>query len=426
MTKSESFIGNRNAQKLWFKIAFILILTGIGAGMTGMLLAMLLRVIQHVAYGYGFDDTMESFLLGATNASDRRRILVLAACGSVAGIGWWAVHRFGKPIVSVKKAIVLDAPEMPFGSTLVHALLQIVTVGMGSPLGREVAPREVGALIASEICKRADIAPSMRQVIIACGAGAGLAAVYNVPIGGAVFVLEVLLITFSWHVALMALTASVIGAGIAWIGLGAQEQYTIPHFSLSTNLIVFAILCGPLFGVAGYGFVRLTGRARANAVRGMKLVLFCFVNFAFIGCLAVWIPQILGNGKGPAELGFEGEVGLGVAAVLLVAKVFITTTTLRSGAEGGLLTPSLAIGALLATLIGYGWNSLWPGAPLGAIAIIGATAFLASSMSMPLSAIILVAEFTRIDHDFLVPVMLAVAGSVGASRLCTAKFQALH
>jgi H+/Cl- antiporter ClcA len=64
------------------------------------------------------------------------------------------------------------------------------------------------------------------------------------------------------------------------------------------------------------------------------------------------------------------------------------------------------------------WSLAWPGIPLGAFALIGAAAFLASSMSMPITAIVLIAEFTRIDHDFLVPIILAVVGSVCASRLC--------
>lgn len=126
----------------------------------------------------------------------------------------------------------------------------------------------------------------------------------------------------------------------------------------------------------------------------------------------------LGNGKGPAQLGFDNELTIGLAAVLLVVKVLITASSLRAGAEGGLLTPALANGALLAIILGGAWSLLWPGVPLGAFAIIGAAAFLASSMSMPLTAIVLVAEFTRIDHDFLVPIILAVAGSMCMSKLC--------
>jgi H+/Cl- antiporter ClcA len=307
---------------------------------------------------------------------------------------------------------------MPPKTTLAHALLQIITVALGSPLGREVAPREVGALVASWLSQRARLTPEMHRLIVACGAGAGLAAVYNVPLGGAVFVLEVLVGAFSWPAAVIALATSAIGAAVAWIGLGAELQYVVPHFVLSPALIAWAVVCGPVFGVAGYGFTRLTGAARATAARGWRLPVLSLINFTLIGGLAMLLPQILGNGKDPAQLGFDSELAIGLAAPLLLVKVLITTSSLRAGAEGGLLTPGLANGALLAIILGSAWSLVWPGVPLGAFAIIGAAAFLAASMSMPLTAIVLVAEFTRIEHDFLVPIILAVVGAMCVSKLC--------
>lgn len=401
-------------------LALVVVFTGIGAGLGGMLLALLLHGIQHLAYGYSLDSLIshETFLLGVTAASPERRVWVLMVCGLVAGLGWWTIYRYGRPLVSIKQAVSAQAPIMPPKTTLAHALLQIITVALGSPLGREVAPREVGALAGSWLSQRARLAPDMHRLIVACGAGAGLAAVYNVPLGGAVFVLEVLVGAFSWPAAVIALATSAIGASVAWIGLGAESQYVVPQFVLSPALIGWAVICGPVFGLAAYAFARLTGAARAKAARGWRLPVLSLINFTIIGGLAIFLPQILGNGKGPAQLGFDNELTIGLAALLLVVKVLITTSSLRAGAEGGLLTPALANGALLAIILGGAWSMLWPGVPLGAFAIIGAAAFLASSMNMPLTAIVLVAEFTRIDHDFLVPIILAVAGSMCMSKLC--------
>lgn len=401
-------------------LGIVVILTGVGAGLGGMLLALLLHGVQHLAYGYSQDTLLshESFLFGVTAASGQRRVLVMALCGVVAGAGWWLLYRYGRPLISIKNAVSAEAPLMPPGSTLIHALLQIITVGLGSPLGREVAPREVGALIGGWLSVRARLAPETQRLIVACGAGAGLAAVYNVPLGGAIFVLEVLIGSFSWPAAIMALTTSAMGAAIAWVGLGAEAQYVVPHFDLSPNLIGWSLLSGPLFGLAAYGFVRLTSAARQHAARGWQLPVLSLINFTLIGCLAIYLPQVLGNGKGPAQLGFDGELTLGLAALLLVSKIIVTTCTLRAGAEGGLLTPALASGALMAILLGGAWSLIWPGVPLGAFAIVGAAAFLGASMNMPLTAIVLVAEFTRIDHNFLVPIILAVVGSVCVSKLC--------
>jgi H+/Cl- antiporter ClcA len=403
------------------RLGIVTILTGIGAGLGGMALALLLHGIQHLAYGYSLDHLIggPSFFAGVSAASPMRRVTVLVGCGLVAGLGWYAVYRFAKPLLSIKKAVGSSDPRMPVAATVSHALLQIITVALGSPLGREVAPREIGSLFAGWLSWRAGLSVEESRVMVACGAGAGLAAVYNVPLGGAVFVLEVLLGTFSLPVLIPALATSVIAAVVAWIGLGDESQYVVPHYTLNASLVTWSILSGPIFGVAAFAFSDITQRARQHAARGWKLPVLSVVNFAVIGLLAIALPQLLGNGKTPAQLGFDGAIGIGLAAVLLVIKVAITVSSLRAGAEGGLLTPGLSNGALLAIVLGGLWSFVWPGTATGAFAIIGATAFLAASMNMPITAIVLLAEFTRIDHDFLVPMLFAVVGSVAINRACT-------
>lgn len=401
-------------------LAFAILATGVGAGLGGMLLALLLHAVQHWAYGYSLGHVIghESFLQGVSAATPARRVAVLVVCGLVAGLGWWAIYRYGRPLVSVKQAV--DKPEtvMPAGATLGHAILQIVTVALGSPLGREVAPREVGALVGGWLSQMTRLSFAHRRLVVACGAGAGLAAVYNVPLGGAIFVLEVLLGTFAWPVAVTALVTCALGAAVAWIGLGAESQYVVPSLPLGAGLIVWAALAGPLFGVAAHLFVRLTTWARRHAARGWRLPVWSLANFTLIGVLAIYLPQLLGNGKGPAQLSFDSQLTVALAAIVLVCKLAIIAGSLRAGAEGGLLTPGLSCGALLGVLLGAAWNLAWPGVPVGAFAIIGAGAFLASSMRMPLTAIVLIVEFTRVEHDYLVPILLAVAGSVLVSRLC--------
>ncbi|AWV01560.1 chloride channel protein [Burkholderia sp. JP2-270] len=400
------------------RVAAVTVLTGVGAGLGGMLLALLLHAIQHVAYGYSVAHVIgtESFLTGVTDADPLRRFEVLVFCGIVAGGGWWALYRYGRPLVSIRRAVRAADPRMPFVSTTIHALLQIVTVALGSPLGREVAPREIGSLLAGRLAHRAGLTPDDCRLMVACGAGAGLAAVYNVPLGGAIFVLEVLLGTFELRALIVAVVTSAIAAAVAWIGLGNEHQYTVPAFALSAPLVAWSIVCGPLFGFAAYGFVRLTARARANAPKDGRLPVLALVNFAVIGVLAMRFPQLLGNGKGPASLGFDGTLTIGLAATLLVLKVLIEAGSLRAGAEGGLLTPGLANGALLGVVLGGLWSLVWPGASIGGCALIGATAFLAASMQMPITAVVLLLEFTRANHDSLVPMLLAVAGALVAYR----------
>jgi H+/Cl- antiporter ClcA len=406
------------------RLAAVSALIGIGAGLGGMLLALLLHAIQHLAYGYSLHQIVsdESFLSGATGASPMRRFMALVLCGCVAGFGWWALYRWGRPLVSIKRAIAADDPRMPVLSTIVHAVLQIVTVALGSPLGREVAPREIGALWSGWLAQRAGLSVAEQRVLVACGAGAGHAAVYNVPLGGALFVLEVLLGTFEWRVAVPAIVTSTLAALTARIGLGNEHQYTVTQLVSGDALVVWSAVVGPVFGLAAWGFTRLTARAREQAPKDGRLPILAIANFAAIGLLVVYFPQLAGNGKGPAGLAFGGLLTMGLAAVLLILKVAIEASSLRAGAEGGLLTPGLTNGALLAVVLGGVWNLIWPGTSAGSFAIVGAGAFLAASMQMPLTALVLMLEFTRVSHDLLVPMLLSIAGSVSTFRLL-AKWQ---
>jgi H+/Cl- antiporter ClcA len=243
--------------------------------------------------------------------------------------------------------------------------------------------------------------------------------VYNVPLGGAVFVLEVLLGTLNATAVAMALAASVIAALVARMGLGNESQYVVPSLTDSASLIIWAVIMGPLLGVAAYGFKWITTKAAAAAPRsGWRMPVFSMVNFTAIGVLAIYFPQLLGNGKSAAQLGFDSHLTIGLAATLLVLKVVITTSSLRVGAYGGVLTPGLTVGALAGVVLGGLCSLFGIGLPTAAFALVGATAFLASSMSMPITAVVLIAEFTHIGYGMLVPIVLAVAGSFAANRLC--------
>jgi H+/Cl- antiporter ClcA len=410
-----------SAKPRWLILATVSVVVGLTAGLAGMALALLLHFVQHVAYGYSLHAIVshESFLEGVSASSRLRRFVVLCICGTVAGTGWWALYRFGSPLVSIRKAVEDRNSRMPLFTTIAHDLLQVVTVALGSPLGREVAPREVGALLAGRISDRAGLAPEFRRVMVACGAGAGLAAIYNVPLGGTLFVLEGLLGTLSLPALITAFAICVIATLVAWVGLGNESPYSLPPLAISAPLVVWSIVMGPVFGFAAYWFVRAAGAVRARAPRNWRLPLWCAVVFPLIGLLAIPFPQLLGNGKGLAQEGFYSDISLTLAVVLLLLRVLVTLGALRAGAEGGLLTPGLSIGAVLGIIFGVFWNHAWPGVPLGAFAIVGSAAFLASSMKMPLTAVVLIIEFTRVGHDFLIPILLGVVGSVSVFYLCT-------
>lgn len=399
------------------------VITGFLAGLAGMLLAMILHSIQHLAFGYSMDRVIspESFLQGVTDSQHLRRIAAIVTGGIVAGCGWWLLGRYGRKRVSVAAAVAPSGARMPMGTTTLHALLQIITVALGSPLGREVAPREMGALAGGFMARRVGLDPDETRTLIACGAGAGLAAVYNVPLAGALFSLEVLLLSFNWEKALATIITSAIAAWTATLGLGNESQYHFTSGSLSHSFLAWAIVAGPVLGSAAWLFRKSTGAARAGVRANWQMPVFCLLAFALLAVLSLHFPQLPGNGKGPMQLALSDSIDYRDAALLLGLKMVVILAVLRGGAEGGLLTPGLTVGGLLSLLLCFLWQLAFPGGDNGSFALVGGAAFLAASMQMPLTAVTLVMEFTHMDHDYFVPALLCAAGAFITCRVLEKK-----
>lgn len=400
------------------KYFLAIFITGVIAGIIGLLLSLLLHVVQHVAFGYDLLHIFseDNFLEAVNAASPLRRIISLVVCGLVVGLGWWLL-RYAKKILSIDQAVKEPPHRMPVIATLIHGLLQMITVGLGSPLGRELAPREVSSALMGWFSAKLGLTEADAKIIVACAAGAGLSAVYNIPLAGALFTLEVLLVSFKWNCVAPALFTATLAAVISWLGFSNTHQYQVAYMNLSYSLVIWSVLVGPIIGIAAYYFVQATTYAKKNAPKDAQLIPLALINFTLIGVLAVPYPELLGNGKEPLQLGFDGTLSIQLVATLLFIRFVVTVSSLRVGAYGGLLTPGLMHGALLAILLGSLWNMFFPIAPMGAYAIIGATAFLACSMKMPITAIVLVLELTRANHDSLIPILFAVIGAISMFNL---------
>ena len=385
---------------------------GVAAGVAGTALTVLLHLIQYAAFGY----TDETFLVGVLHASPLRRVAALAAGGLLAGAGWWLYRRLVTTPSSVTAAVA-GRDTLPIRSAAPDAVLQILAVGSGASLGREGAPRQLGAALGGWLADRLRLDAERRRLLLACGAGAGLAAVYNVPLGGTLFTLEVLLASRALRDVVPAAVTAAIATVVSWPVLGTGPTYALPRASVSAPLVVLALLLGPMAGLAGVAFNRLTTAAREHAPTGWRIIVAIPLVLAALGGIAAVYPALLGNGKALADLAFTGRLPLTAAAVLLVLKPVATAACLRAGAIGGLLTPSLATGAVLGVLAGAGWAELWPGAAPAACSLAGAAALLAVTQRAPLTATVLSFEFTHADWSLLAPVLFAVALAVATGRL---------
>jgi H+/Cl- antiporter ClcA len=389
------------------------LLTGIGTGVAAAALTRLLELVQRLAWtGSG-----TNLLDAAGHAGAWRHILVLLGAGLVTGAGQIILGRLSSGNgIDTTAAIWFHAGRMPALRTLGSALLSIFIVGMGASLGREGAPKQAGAVMANFFSDKGRLSDEQRRLLVACGAGAGMGAAYGVPLGGALFALEVMRGMLALRYVLPALFASVIATAVSWIALPDAPTYVIPAFSSSASVVVWALLAGPIVGVVSVGYVRIIRWADRSRPTGWRRLAAPVLGLGLLGVVSIWFPQLLGNGKDVSRLAFAGRVAPALLVTLLVLKPAATVLCMRCGAPGGLFTPSLTVGAMLGGALGYAWSWLWPGVPPGLFALLGAGAVLAATTQGPISTVVLIMELTGRDRSFILPLLLVVGTATLVAR----------
>ncbi len=285
-----------------------------------------------------------------------------------------------------------------------------VVIGMGASIGREAAPKLLGGASASLLAGRGGLSAEQRRLLVACAGGAGLAAVYNVPLAGALFTAEILIGSITLPVMLPALACSWIATATAWIYLPDRATYTgIPDYRFTGSLMTFSLLAGPLLGLVSVAYIRLIGWVSHHRARGARALYAPLIAFGVLGVIGIWYPQLFGNGLDMARDAFLGIGSLGLLLALFALKPLVTAMCLGSGASGGLFTPTLSTGAVLGGALGLAWNLAWPGSPSGAFAMAGAAAVIGAAMQAPLSGLALVLELTHSGFGLMIPMMAATA-----------------
>ena len=390
------------------------VVTGIGAGLGGAALTLLLHAVQHLAWNY----TTGDFLSAAERAPLAHRWLVVASIGIIVAIGRNLLRRSGGGHGGeVAASIWLHGAKIPFWPTLGNAVLSIVTVALGSALGREGAPKQIGAAIASRLGTWRNFSPGHLRLLVACGAGAGVAAVYNVPLGGALFACEVLLGGISLPAVVPALLVSFTATCVSWIALPNQSTYAaLPH-PVTAALVLGAAIIGVFGGAAGVLYIRLVAWADALKTSGWLSWVVPIVVFTALATAANWYPAILGNGKDVVQLTFVDKLSFSLVISLLLLRPLASASCLASGSPGGLFTPTITIGALLGGGVSHLAQFAIGGIDTGAWAILGGAVFLAASSKGPISALLFSVELIGHFDGMIIPLMLAIALGVLTCQL---------
>ncbi|MBI3691216.1 MAG: chloride channel protein, partial [Mycolicibacterium aromaticivorans] len=245
-----------NRRHLEFGCAVVAI--GLLAGLAGAATTLLLHAVEHLTFHYSFGTLLD----GVTGSSPVRRAIGPTIGGALAGLGWWLLRRRTR-VPSLSDAI--DAPRpLPRLALSLDAFVQVLLVGAGASLGREGAPRQFAAALGDLGTSRWALTASDRRILLGCAAGAGLAAVYSVPMGGALFAIQIVLRSWSLRTVGTAMITSSIAVAVAAPVTHLEVPLRWPDPELSFLLTGFAVLIAPLALAVGRGFNRLMQYAKAH------------------------------------------------------------------------------------------------------------------------------------------------------------------
>jgi chloride channel protein, CIC family len=313
----------------------------------------------------------------------------------------------------------------------IKSLASALSIGTGAAVGREGPIIQIGATLGSSLGQMIEMAPWQRITLVAAGAGAGIAATFNTPIGGVMFAIELMLPELSARTFLPVALATGAATFVGRVFLGLQPAFVVPQaFYLHAEqppvlaLLLFALL-GALIGLAATGFIRALVFAEDTFPKIKNPYLRHIVGMLMVGVLiyALFYYQghyfVEGVGYATIQAILENNLtGFALLLGLFVGKLFATSVSLGSGASGGIFSPSLFMGATLGAAFGGFVNLIAPvhGVDPVTCAIIGMAAMVGGGTGAAMTAVTMIFEMTR-DYDIIMPIIVAVALSIGVRRL---------
>lgn len=380
-------------------------IVGIGAGAIGTLFRLwLLRgdVWRDALIAWGHTTPIVGF------------VLVTLGCAAAVALAAWLVRRFspeasGSGIPHVEAVLRQEVAPAPFSVLPVKFFGGLLAIGSGLALGREGPSVQMGASIAHLVGTLARRDWPDARVLLAAGAGAGLAAAFNAPTAGAVFVLEELVRRFEPRMAIAALAASTGAIFVCRMVLGDAPDFDVgpvPYPSAATMPLHLALgVAAGLLAVA-YNCAIIGALAGATSLRRCPVELRAGLIGAAVGALAWLAPDLVGGGDPLTQRALDGSGTLAVLPLVLLLRFGLGAVSYAAGTPGGLFAPLLVVGAQLGLWLGLVYRAAFPDldiVPQG-FAVVGMAAFFAGVVRAPVTGITLVVEMTA-NVTMLLPML---------------------
>ena len=349
----------------------------------------------------------------------------------------WLVSTFapeakGHGVPEVMDAIYFKRGVIRPVVAIVKSLASAFAIGTGAAVGREGPIIQIGSALGSTLGQAVRMTAGQRITLVAAGAGAGIAATFNTPIGGVLFATELMMPEISVNTFLPVALATGTATFVGRLFFGSAPAFLVPAQlgaipdrpgSVLTLLLYAAlgIVTGGGAAMLAHGlhvaediFERIPGRYARHAL-GMSLVgVTIYLLMRFAGHY-----YVEGVGYATIQALLYGQLGGGLFLITLaLCKTLATSISLGSGSSGGVFSPSLFIGAALGAAFAASVQAVLPAAPVStpAFAMVGMGAMVGGGTGAAMTAVAMIFEMTR-DYDIVLPMIIAVAVSLATRRL---------
>jgi CIC family chloride channel protein len=395
------------------------LLLAAAVGLAGALGAVGFRALSVRLTHLLFD--AEDIVAGAESLPPILRIFLPAAGGFLGGliVRLFAAGGGSHGISQMIEVVHLGRRAVRLRPSIGRAAASLAVISTGGSEGREGSIIQLGAAFASGLSRLVKVSPERARILAACGMAAGVAGAYNTPIAATLFVLEVVVGSFSMTLFGPAVVSAVTSTVLVRFLLGDEPVYQVAPVRLESVLEFIPVLAiGLAAGVASALFVRVLRAAKDLFTSSrLSLPISMGIGGAIVGVLGIFWPEVWGNGFGGTDRILRGNPTFLKLFELFVAKIAATSATIGSGGVGGVFTPALMVGASLGGMVAKltGLVFPWIQSPVGGYALLGMGGLLAGVTRAPLLAIIMIFELTQ-NTAVLLPMMAVSVLAVLSAR----------
>ncbi len=294
-----------------------------------------------------------------------------------------------------------------------------ICIGSGGSAGREGPIVQIGSAIGSTVGQMFRMSGDRVKILVGCGAAAGISSVFNAPIAGVIFSLEIILGDYAITTFSPVILSSVVASVVTRSVMGNHPAFDVPDYSLvSAWEIPLYVGMGIALGAVGVSFTRTLALFEDWFDRlKMQPMLKPALGGLLLGVIAIFYPQVLADGYETIKLILYGQMAVWLLVILVFMKLAATSLTLGSGNSGGIFAPSLFMGAVSGGAFGVLVHHLFPGATAtpGAYALVGMAGMVAATTHAPITALLIIFEMTS-DYRIILPLMVTVVFSALVAR----------